>query len=305
MQELSLYSYLALNQSITHPPPSNSEVKLSDVSSFFVDSDNSVLFADIPGYIEGNHGIKAKSSSTKSVSLESLIDRDKAVERTYKSGLHLLQIPFKANDYSDYAYVGADTGTYVSKDSLSVVKKFIIVAEDPDGTVDTYVATMISRPEYLDIKEEQDISYLFLGNFSGLILESKLDGELICATYSENGQVFNTAILKEGETKPDNCETFVLGLPVYTKGDADWRLRITTPAECIAYRNTETAGPLPPGGEDEETGQKKFSPQVMYVNAEDTKEADELLRDHMDDSQVDWEIKSIAETKVLAVLEYK
>lgn len=57
--------------------------------------------------------------------------------------------------------------------------------------------------------------------------------------------------------------------------------------------------------EDEETGQKKFSPQVMYVNAEDTKEADELLRDHMDDSQVDWEIKSIAETKVLAVLEYK
>ena len=56
---------------------------------------------------------------------------------------------------------------------------------------------------------------------------------------------------------------------------------------------------------DEETGQKKFSPQVMYVNAEDTKEADELLREHMDDCQVDWEIKSIAETKVLGVLEYK
>lgn len=57
--------------------------------------------------------------------------------------------------------------------------------------------------------------------------------------------------------------------------------------------------------EDEETGQKKFSPQVMYVNAEDTKEADELLREHMDDCQVDWEIKSITETKVLGVLEYK
>ena len=57
--------------------------------------------------------------------------------------------------------------------------------------------------------------------------------------------------------------------------------------------------------EDEETGQKKFSPQVMYVNAEDTKEAYELLRDHMDDSQVDREIKSSAETKVLAGLEDK
>ena len=50
--------------------------------------------------------------------------------------------------------------------------------------------------------------------------------------------------------------------------------------------------------EDDETGQKKFSPQIMYVNAEDTKEADKMLREHMDDSQVDWEIKSIAETKV-------
>ena len=56
---------------------------------------------------------------------------------------------------------------------------------------------------------------------------------------------------------------------------------------------------------DEDTGQKKFSPQVIYVNAGDTKEADELLREHMDGSRVDWEIKSIAETKVLGVLEYK
>ena len=57
--------------------------------------------------------------------------------------------------------------------------------------------------------------------------------------------------------------------------------------------------------EDEDTGLKKFSPQVMYVNAEDTKNADKLLREHMEDSVVDWEIKSIAETKVLGVLEYK
>ena len=57
--------------------------------------------------------------------------------------------------------------------------------------------------------------------------------------------------------------------------------------------------------EDDETGQKKFSPQIMYVNAEDTNEADVLLRERMEDSQVDWEIKSIAETKVLGVLEYK
>ena len=56
---------------------------------------------------------------------------------------------------------------------------------------------------------------------------------------------------------------------------------------------------------DEETGTKKFSPQTMYVNSPDIKDAVEMLIDHMSDSSFDWEIKSIAETKVLAVLEYK
>ena len=56
---------------------------------------------------------------------------------------------------------------------------------------------------------------------------------------------------------------------------------------------------------DEETGTKKFSPQTMYANSPDIKDAVQMLIDHMSDSSFDWEIKSIAETKVLAVLEYK
>ncbi len=57
--------------------------------------------------------------------------------------------------------------------------------------------------------------------------------------------------------------------------------------------------------EDEDTGTKKFSPQIIYVNASSTKEADSMLRQHMDSCMSDWEIKSIAETKVLGVLGYK
>lgn len=56
---------------------------------------------------------------------------------------------------------------------------------------------------------------------------------------------------------------------------------------------------------DEETGTKKFSPQTMYVNSPDIKDAVEMLIDHMSDSSFDWEVKSIAETKVLGVLNYK
>ena len=57
--------------------------------------------------------------------------------------------------------------------------------------------------------------------------------------------------------------------------------------------------------EDEETGTRKSSPQTMYVNASDINNAANMLADRMSDSNIDWEIKSIAETKVLGVLNYK
>ena len=56
---------------------------------------------------------------------------------------------------------------------------------------------------------------------------------------------------------------------------------------------------------DEETGTKKFSPQTMYANSPDIKDAVQMFIDHISDSSFDWEIKSIAETKVLGVLNYK
>ena len=57
--------------------------------------------------------------------------------------------------------------------------------------------------------------------------------------------------------------------------------------------------------EDEETGEKKYSPQNIYVQATDTTDADSRLRDHMSNSMEEWLVKSIAETKVLDVLSYE
>ena len=56
---------------------------------------------------------------------------------------------------------------------------------------------------------------------------------------------------------------------------------------------------------DENTGESKESPQTMYVQANDTSEADKRLRKHMADSMVEWDIKSITKTKVVDVLDYK
>ena len=57
--------------------------------------------------------------------------------------------------------------------------------------------------------------------------------------------------------------------------------------------------------ENEETGEKKYSPQNIYVQATDTTDADSRLRDHMSNSMEEWTVKSIAETKVLDVLSYE
>lgn len=55
---------------------------------------------------------------------------------------------------------------------------------------------------------------------------------------------------------------------------------------------------------EDDTGKVKACPQNIYVNAEDTKDADTKVREHMEGSMVEWDIKSITETKVHGVLNY-
>lgn len=56
---------------------------------------------------------------------------------------------------------------------------------------------------------------------------------------------------------------------------------------------------------DDTTGESKESPQITYVQASDTHEADKTLRDYMKNSMLDWDIKSITKTKVVGVLDYE
>ena len=55
---------------------------------------------------------------------------------------------------------------------------------------------------------------------------------------------------------------------------------------------------------EDDSGKVKATPQNIYVNADDTTDADSKVRDHMNGTMVDWEIKSITETKVKAVIKY-
>lgn len=56
--------------------------------------------------------------------------------------------------------------------------------------------------------------------------------------------------------------------------------------------------------ESDDSDEKKVSSQVIYVYAEDTKQADTRLREHMKGSMFEWAVKSISETRVLQVFTY-
>lgn len=54
----------------------------------------------------------------------------------------------------------------------------------------------------------------------------------------------------------------------------------------------------------EKTGKEKKQPCYMYVQADNTKEAEEHLNEGMKGTMVDWNLESIVETKIIDILKY-
>lgn len=55
---------------------------------------------------------------------------------------------------------------------------------------------------------------------------------------------------------------------------------------------------------NEKTGKEKKTPAYMYVQASDTKSAEENLKEGMKGTMSDWAIESIAETKIIEAYKY-
>lgn len=55
---------------------------------------------------------------------------------------------------------------------------------------------------------------------------------------------------------------------------------------------------------NEKTGKEKKTPAYMYVQASDTKSAEENLKEGMKGTMSDWSIESIAETKIIEAYKY-
>ena len=150
---------------------------------------NSTLFADLSAFCQTPVTKSAAAPATARVTLESLLDRSKTVT-TDDGALVMEQIPFLDNNQRQVAYISDGVPQYYRLDSLSAVKKFLVNYRDKETDYRwTYVITLIAEPEYLQLCEGWNISSLEFPNFTGLVLASRITGEMVKSSMMKSRHV--------------------------------------------------------------------------------------------------------------------
>ena len=112
-----------------------------DYADIFVSTANLPLFANL-----GNNATKSSSISdddSQMVSLESLLDREKTVSKTFKQ-YELTEIPFNSNEAPAYAVLSHFIPESTSAVFKSKIGLFLIETTDNDNnTIDRKVVTVI------------------------------------------------------------------------------------------------------------------------------------------------------------------
>lgn len=144
-----------------------------DYADISVSTANLPLFANL-----GNNSTKSTISDEDShmVSLESLLDREKTVSKTFKQ-YELTEIPFNSNEDPDYAVLSHFIPESTSAVFKSKIGLFLIETTDNDNnTIDRKVVTVIPDQDYVSRHPESELSFINKGVFSGTVLFSNLDG---------------------------------------------------------------------------------------------------------------------------------
>ena len=138
-----------------------------------IPEDNSLLYAMVPGLYDNLH---TKSSDVEMISLESLIDRERASEEDFEE-YHIVQIPFKDQENEMSVFLSDSVQQLLSMDNLSIVKKFLVLVENRQTSESmSIVTTFIPTQECLKEYGEQSFSYMDKSTYEGIVINSNLDG---------------------------------------------------------------------------------------------------------------------------------
>ena len=214
-----------------------------DYADISVSTANLPLFANL-----GNNATKSTISDDDScmVSLESLLDREKTVSKTFRQ-YELTEIPFKSNEEPDYAVLSHFIPESTSAVFKSKIGLFLIETTNNDNnTIDRKVVTVIPDQDYISRHPESELSFINKGVFSGTVLFSNLDGTFR-DIYVYGGNfcpIINADIIdySQRETYP-NYGFLTLVNTIETKSDSDENgssgIDELEPSYCIATKKTD------------------------------------------------------------------
>ena len=196
----------------------------------------------------GNNSTKSTISDEDShlVSLESLLDREKTVSKTFRQ-YELTEIPFNSNEDPDYAVLSHFIPESTSAVFKSKIGLFLIETTDNDNnTIDRKVVTVIPDQDYVSRHPESELSFINKGVFSGTVLFSNLDGTFR-DIYVYGGNfcpIINADIIdySQRETYP-NYGFLTLVNTIETKSDSGENgssgVDELEPSYCIATKKTD------------------------------------------------------------------
>ena len=214
-----------------------------DYADISVSTANLPLFANL-----GNNATKSTILDDDScmVSLESLLDREKTVSKTFRQ-YELTEIPFNSNEDPDYAVLSHFIPESTSAVFKSKIGLFLIETTDNDNnTIDRKVVTVIPDKDYVSRHPESELSFINKGVFSGTVLFSNLDGTFR-DIYVYGGNfcpIINADIIdySQRETYP-NYGFLTLVNTIETKSDSDENgssgIDELEPSYCIATKKTD------------------------------------------------------------------
>lgn len=219
-----------------------------DYADISVSTANLPLFANL-----GNNATKSTISDDDScmVSLESLLDREKTVSKTFKQ-YELTEIPFKSNEEPDYAVLSHFIPESTSAVFKSKIGLFLIETTNNDNnTIDRKVVTVIPDQDYISRHPESELSFINKGVFSGTVLFSNLDGTFR-DIYVYGGNfcpIINADVIdySQRETYP-NYGFLTLVNTIETKSDSGENgnsgIDELEPSYCIATKRTDISKDL-------------------------------------------------------------
>ena len=216
-------------------------VKEKDLSSVLVPESRLSLFADISKYNLLGDNVKTKGSQ-ETYTLESLLNIEQAKTITVKEQT-FTQIPFLQNSENILASIQNESEPDITQ--ASVVKKYYVEMQCPDGTY-RYVTTLITSARYSN--GYKDFDFLSRPNYTGAVLYSSLQGDIIEARTYLEGRILKAKIIAANETTPTEgvelqyINLYKTSLKTKSAEDDGWEDELDA-SICIGYRRGgETTG---------------------------------------------------------------